>query len=132
MVKSVKCFLIILFLPSLCFAGHLYPEKSYQYSWCNDHGGNLEYRLDDGARVDCLTDEYAVEFDFGSKWAESIGQALYYAQKTGMKPGVVLILERDQDARYLDRLTAVAGSHSIKLWTLTPDSLGAKANPNLP
>ena len=36
---------------------------------------------------------YAVEFDFAEKWAEAVGQALYYALKTGKKPAVVLIME---------------------------------------
>lgn len=54
----------------------------------------MEYKLEDNTRVDCLTPDYAVEFDFASKWAESIGQSLYYAQKTKRKPAVVLIMQQ--------------------------------------
>jgi hypothetical protein len=79
-----------------------------------------EYRLDDGTRVDCLTDQYAIEFDFGPKWAESIGQALYYAEMTGRQPGVVLILEQPGDDRYLNRLRRVADKYNISIWTSTP------------
>ncbi|BCS55152.1 hypothetical protein GSbR_19330 [Geobacter sp. SVR] len=103
-------------------AAHLYPEKHYQKLWCDDHKGVLEFRLQDGARVDCLTDEYAVEFDFATKWAESIGQALYYAGMTGKRPGVVLIMERgDDDGRYLKRLQSVADQYGIQVWTTRPE-----------
>lgn len=42
----------------------------------------MEYRLSDNTRVDCMTDTLAVEFDFANKWAECIGQALYYGKQT--------------------------------------------------
>jgi len=83
----------------------------------------MEVMLLDQARVDCVTDEYAVEFDFGFKWAESVGQALYYAEKTGLKPGIVLILERPSDSRYLDRINALAPKFGITVWTMTPEDL---------
>ena len=37
--------------------------------------------------------DMAVEFDFANKWAECIGQALYYGQKTNRTPACVLIIE---------------------------------------
>lgn len=42
----------------------------------------MEYRLSDNTRVDCMTDTLAVEFDLANKWAECIGQALYYGKQT--------------------------------------------------
>jgi hypothetical protein len=99
MKKLVLLFLIFIALPVQ--AAHLYKEKDYQEVWCKKAGGITEYVLDDGARVDCLTDEYAIEFDFASKWAEAVGQSLYYALKTGKKPGIVLILEKETDRRFL-------------------------------
>lgn len=41
--------------------------------------------------VDCLTDECVIEFDFSNKWAEAIGQSLYYANQTGKKADIFLI-----------------------------------------
>ncbi|MFH1027609.1 MAG: hypothetical protein V1791_06370 [Pseudomonadota bacterium] len=35
---------------------------------------------------------YAVEVEYAHKWAEAIGQSLYYSRMTGKKPGVVLIM----------------------------------------
>lgn len=98
-------------------AAHLFKEKEYQQAWCDEAGGVAEVVLDDRTRVDCLTNEYAIEFDFAAKWAESVGQSLYYAMKTGRQPGVVLIMEKDSDQRYLDRLQALAARYKIKVWT---------------
>jgi hypothetical protein len=80
----------------------------------------MEYVLDDKTRVDCLTDTLAVEVDFAQKWAEAVGQSLYYAYKTGKKPGIVLILERPEHSRYLDRLKPLAEKHQIELFTIAP------------
>ena len=58
----------------------------------------------DMTRVDCLAKDYAIEFDFAKKWAESIGQSLYYAKMTGKKPAVVLILTDVFDMKYVKRV----------------------------
>lgn len=110
---------LILFL-TLVYAAHLHPERFYQGKWCAEHNGVMEYVLDDGARVDCLTDEYAVEFDFAPKWAESVGQSLYYAEKAGKKPGIVLILEDENDTRYMKRLEKISDKYDIKIWEVKP------------
>lgn len=121
-MKWVLC-LLLAAVPSCLYAGHAHIEKVYQDKWCSEHGGVTEYRLDDLARVDCLTDEYSVEFDFGKKWAESVGQSLFYAEKTGKRPGVVLILESADDDRFLKRLITVTARYGITTWTMTPESL---------
>jgi len=64
------------------------PEAQYVLETCQ---GQVEYRLPDNTRVDCLTEEYAIEYDFSRKWAEAIGQALHYSLMTDRKAGVVLI-----------------------------------------
>lgn len=120
--------LVIYFLIS-CFhcvlGAHLYPERVYQDYWCGKYGGKTEVRLLDNARVDCVLDDYAIEFDFANKWGESIGQSLYYGLSLNKKSGVVLIMEDyEKDARYLKRLSAVASLHGIKVWVLTPEELG--------
>lgn len=83
----------------------------------------MEYVLNDRTRVDCLTSEYAVEFDFGHKWAEAAGQALYYGLKTGKKPGIVLILKESAEERYYNRLKLLADEYKIKLWKMKPSDL---------
>lgn len=94
------------------------PERWYQEAWCKGVGVT-EYRLSDGARVDCLTDSHAIEFDFDKKWAEAIGQALYYATKTHKKAGIVLIVGKDGQ-RYVARLrqTIQGFNLPIDVWVM--------------
>ncbi len=122
-------FVVTLPNPS-AYSKNLYKESEYQRLWCDSAGGRAEYVLPDRTRVDCLTDEYAVEVDFARKWAEAIGQALYYATVTGKRPAVLLIMERPTDARYLLRLKRVAATtsladsnHRLKVMTITPAEL---------
>lgn len=122
-----KTFFIIIFLfffqiPT--HSAHTHLEHEYQTKWCNLNEGNLEYRLPDSTRIDCLTSEYAIEFDFANKWAESVGQSLYYAMSTTRKPGVVLIMENyNKDLKYLKRLQKLADIYYIKVWTMTPEDI---------
>ncbi len=48
--------------------------------------------------------EYAVETEFAHKWAESVGQCLYYSKITGKKPAVAIILKKPTDYRYIRRI----------------------------
>lgn len=114
-----------LLLPALAFAGTLHPERAYQEAWCARNNGVTEYVLSGGSRVDCLTDEYAVEVDFAHKWQEAIGQSLYYARKTERKPGIVLIMEAPEDQRYLGRLfyTIRERGEFIKVWVIKPEDI---------
>lgn len=117
------------FFQQSCFASHIYLEKEYQNVWCKSNDGKTEVILQDGTRIDCLTNDYAIEFDFANKWAESIGQALYYANCTNKKPGVVLIMEKPQtDLRYLNRLKSVASKYDIKIWIMTPNDMYSQCN----
>ena len=79
-------------------------ESYYVDQWCTSDFGRKEAVLWDMTRVDCLAKDYAVEFDFAKKWAESIGQALYYSKMTGKKPAVTLILTSPTDYRYVKRI----------------------------
>lgn len=81
--------------------------------------------LSDRTRVDCLTDNYAVEADFAYKWAEAIGQSLFYSAKTGKKPGILLIIEKVQEKRYLKRLRLTVEKYNlpVKIWIIEPGDL---------
>lgn len=85
---------------------HLHPEKWYQDKWCAEHDGQSEVALPDQTRADCITATHAVEHDFGPKWAEAIGQALYYSLQTGKRAGIVLILEGPTDRKYWVRMNS--------------------------
>lgn len=94
-------------------------ERDYQIPWCLERGGKFEYILPDRTRVDCLTGDYAVEVDWARKWAEAIGQSLYYGASTGRQPGILLITKGPGDKRYLRRLrrTILHYHLPIQLWT---------------
>lgn len=106
----------------VCPNVYAFPESHYQDKWCADHAGKTEVILPDKTRVDCLTEKNAVEFDFGKKWAEAIGQSLYYSFQTGKKAGVVLILEKPQDRKYLLRLNSVIDHYKLPIdtWSVSP------------
>ena len=117
----MKALFVIFLFSSFLFSKHLHKEKYYQSIFCNQHNGKIEFRLNDKTRVDCLTNEYAIEVDFATKWAEAIGQSLYYAKKTGRKAGVLLIMEKPvKDQKYLDRLNFLSSDLNITVWTISP------------
>jgi hypothetical protein len=103
---------------------HRFKEKDYQNAWCAEMRGKAEVILDDKTRVDCLTDEYAIEVDYARKWAEAVGQSLYYAEKTGRRPGILLIMEKPTDTRYRERLQLLGDRHQIMIWETQSQDLG--------
>lgn len=121
--------LLILNIAIPAFAGtapknHKYYEKDYQNVWCKANGGVTEFILPDKARVDCVTSTHAIEFDFAKKWAESIGQALYYGYQLNKTPGIVLISEDGvKDEKYINRIKSIAASHHIDFWVMTPSEM---------
>lgn len=127
-MKIFITLLILTIYPVFVFAqtpkNHQYFEKDYQKVWCDAHCGTREVILSDRARVDCVTATHAIEFDFAPKWAESIGQALYYGYALNKKPGIVLIIENaDKDQKYINRVKSVAEIYGITLWTISPEDM---------
>lgn len=120
-MKTFSILLILLTVSVIpAYAKHDHLEKWYQDQWCADHKGRSEVVLQDGTRVDCITAGNAIEFDFASKWAESLGQALFYSLQTGKQPGIVLILEDNKDRRYWIRLNSTIEHFKlpIKTWSI--------------
>jgi len=112
--------LLLLFMSAPAWAKHKHLEKWYQQQWCAEHHGKTEVVLAGGTRCDCLAGNYAIEFDFGSKWAESIGQSLFYGFQTGKQPGIVLILESIHDRTFWLRLNSTIDHYHlpIKTWVI--------------
>ena len=82
-------------------------ERDYQKVYQQYHGGEIEQAVERG-RVDWIGiidgKKVAAEFDFATKWAEAIGQSLYYAQQTKLVPCVILIMKSEKDAAHLTKL----------------------------
>jgi hypothetical protein len=90
----------------MCFkanAGRNKPERYYQEGHCNSLNGSVEYVILKQRRVDCLTEKYAIEYDFANKIYECLSQARYYGKITGKIPVCALIMEdKMRDKRFLD------------------------------
>ena len=82
--------------------------------------GEIEHTLPDRTRIDCLNTAYAIEYDWGKKWAEAIGQSLYYAAMTNRKAGIVLIVNERTKSRYLKRIRKAIEANRLKItvWTV--------------
>lgn len=98
-------------------------ERYYQKIWCQARGGRMEVVLPDRTRCDCLTEKYAVEFDFARKWTEAIGQSLNYARQTGKQPGIVIICKTEKDKEKFRRAGTNINFYKlpIRLWGINCD-----------
>lgn len=113
-------YLIILFFTTFArpaFSAHLNKEKYYQDKWFQKIGGQTEVLLPDNTRCDCLTDQYAIEFDFADKWQEAIGQSLYYALQTNKEASIGLIIATYRDYKYWLRLNSTILHHKLPIIT---------------
>jgi hypothetical protein len=91
-------------------------EKFYQTQMCDNFNGEMEFTLPDKTRVDCLTDEFAIEVDWAKKWAQGVGQSIYYAEITNKRPAIALIMDNTKaDERHLKRLIVVAEKLNIHI-----------------
>lgn len=122
--RSITALLVVaLFLiPATCYSARLNPETYYRDLWCDDHNGTTEYRLPDATRADCLTPTHAVELEFADGWYESVAQSLHYAMLSGHKAGIVIIIEKQSDVKYWNRLVALKKFYKlpITLWRVYP------------
>lgn len=103
---------IAVFTIGAAHAKHKMPEREYVSQHCD---GDMEFVLPGRTRVDCLTDKYAIEFDFAPKWAEALGQSLHYAYMTRRDPAIYLILESKKDMRFVNILTPLCDVYGVKL-----------------
>lgn len=115
--------MLALTMSALATMSQAQPSESwYQQVWCEGMDGKVEHRLKDGRRIDCLTEQYAIEIEFARKWPEAIGQSLNYSMLTGKKAGIVLILKTAEDHAHWQRLLTVIKHYAlpIKVWKLGP------------
>ena len=105
-------------------------ETALSGRWCLQHGGIPEFRLADGARVDCLLENYAVEHDFGKagKGYECLGQAAYYGAETGRQAVCVLIWRDDEQPlaefqKYARRAVVASTLMEVQVWCVNSTAL---------
>ena len=100
-------------------------ESDYRDRLCA--GMQMEVRLPNGTRADCMTDRLAIEVDFASKWAEAIGQSMNYSASTGKQPAVILICKRGTERKCLNwslltSETATAWRLPLTVWLCGSDA----------
>lgn len=106
MTRSLVFVLSIIALPAIA------AESDYVEAYC---AGQIEYWLPDRTRIDCLTDSHAVEYDYGRKWGEAIGQSLHYASHTGRRAGIVFIVLTNSDRYGLERARRVIAHYGLPI-----------------
>lgn len=106
------------FLALPCAAEVTRNEAYYRDAWAGKHGGKTEVRMADGTRCDVVTATHAVEVEWAHKWAEGIGQSLWYSFQTNKKAGLVLILRNDKDREHVMRVRSLvrAKGLAIEVW----------------
>jgi len=124
-----KTLLVLLMVFVLVGWRHKHRESWYQEKWCD---GETEVRMVDKTRVDCLTDTHAIEWDWAHrKWYEGVGQALHYGNLTGKKPGIALIIEKEErDLIEVEKLMSVIKKYElpIDVWIADEEKI-TKKNP---
>lgn len=113
----MKYFLLLMMLSGTVAAAEKRNEAWYQDRHCQ---GEQEYVLADRTRVDCLTDTHAIEYDWGRKWSEAIGQSLGYAYETNKRAGIVLILKDKSDYKYWIKVNSIIDYYNLPVdtWSL--------------
>ena len=126
MKKIILCVIGCVAIATTAFGAHAHKEKYYQEQWAKAHNGQTEVILPNNKRIDILTDACAIEVDFAYKFYEAVGQALLYAAETGKTPGILLIIEKTSDIKYVKNLQTIIHYWKlpIKVWLIyNPDLL---------
>ena len=101
----------------------LEKEKYYSDKFCKEMSGQADYTLQDKSRVDCLTGTHAFEVDWadGMKVYEAIGQSLYYASQTDKKPGILLLIRKDNSEKHIRKVQEVIISFNLPIELIVID-----------
>ena len=119
--KSISAFILIFFLSLSSNA--LEKEKYYSEMYCEELFGKVNYTLEDKSKVDCLTDTHAYEVDWadGMKVYEAIGQSLYYASQTNKKPGIILLIRRNNSEKHIRKVKEVINFFELDINLIIKD-----------
>lgn len=103
----------------LCAIGSssLADERAEARRLAPKYAAQPEVRMTDGTVCDLVSETEAIEIDYAPKWAEAVGQSLHYAEMTGKKAGIILLLEDpDSEWRHLVRCARLCGKLGIQLY----------------
>ena len=66
-------------------------------------------------RVDCLSEDYAIEVDWTENWQGALGQALQYADLTNKRPGIILVCHKSDALCHRHALRLEETSSNLKI-----------------
>jgi len=99
--------MLLFIVVNVAVAKAKFNEFHYTKIWCEanngNYGGKNGVRMSDGTLADCITKDYAIEFDFCRKWYECGTQAANYANLLNKKPMCILICNPKNQQRYINR-----------------------------
>jgi len=101
------------------------PADSNEHVWTSALAKNIKGKTEvtvSFGRADVITENYAVEVDFLSKWKEGLGQALHYGDATGLVPVLALIAVSKVDEGLLKQIEGLCTSKGVKVVLLVPES----------
>lgn len=92
-------------------------EADYVKETCK---GLVEYKVGKRKKVDCLTKNFAIEYDFSNKWFECYGQAKFYSMATGKKPACLLILTKPHHNNHVIEFQSMLDFYNedLKIFTI--------------
>ncbi len=103
-------------------------EKTWSAALAHRLGGRVEVQLPAG-RADVVTERFAIEVERLTKWKEGVGQSLYYAQATGKRPALALILPSADAPTALSEIERLCVTEGIRLLLLRRDCGSAQGVP---
>ena len=112
-MKKILIILLVFLIPKYALAKK--NERYYQTIHCNKLNGQIEYRLKDKTRIDCLTENEAIEHDWAKKWAECLGQALYYGAKKEKIPVCVLIGSKKEFDKFSSKIEFTSNYYKLPI-----------------
>jgi len=113
---SLVSLVLALLMVTFSFAGKKPGEREHAERIAIKYNAKVEVKLWDHTRVDLLNDTHAYEVDWVRKYAEGVGQALYYGVVTNKKPALILLV-RDlvKESRYIYRAQTVCARAGVEL-----------------
>ena len=110
----------MLSVASICFAANHPNERTVVNLLAEKYQANVEVKLWDDTRVDLLSETHAYEVDWARKYAEGVGQALYYSSLTARKPGLILLVRNfKKELRYIYRAQITCNEAGVDLYIET-------------
>ena len=115
MINKLFLLIILFFLSFSAYA--IEKEEYYSNKFCEELSGQSQFKLKDLSRVDCLTETHAFEVDWadGMKVYEAIGQSLYYASQTEKKPGILLLIRKDNSKKHIRKVQEVISAFNLPI-----------------